>query len=476
VRRLVPAAALLLASCATTQPRSETAQPLPTAFYAAPAEGLAPADWWQRRLADPALARLVAAALATAPDLEAAVARVEQARAGLRGTEAERMPLLSGSSSVAYNRTSVNDFGFDGGEAGAPGGPQIDRDRVLGRAGLEGSWDADLFGRLRADSRAARARLDAAGFDAAAVRLTLVTDVARNFVAARAAAAREGIARDNVARAQDIVSVTRARTRAGLVAGIDVTRADSLVAEAAAAVPPVQAERRARVAALAALTGLAPAEIAGLVLASPQVPRIETPAAGLPSDLLLRRPDIAAAFARVAAADADTASALAARYPRLSITSTLGLVAAALGDIFSLDALTGSIGPGLAGPLVDFGRNRARADQARARGREAVAGWRGAVLRAFGEAEAGLAAVEARERQRLALERQLAAQRETAAIARVQYRSGLTDFLGVLDAERAVNRTRDGIAAAEAEAADARIALFRAIGGDTGPAAAPGRP
>ena len=467
MKRLAPAAALLLAACATTQPRSEPAQPLSTAFYAAPAEGLAPADWWQRRLADPALARLVAAALANAPDLEAALARVEQARAGLRGTEAERMPLLGGSASVTYNRSSANEFGFGGG--GAPGGPQIDRERVLTRAGVEGSWDADLFGRLRADTRAARARLDAAGFDAAAVRLTLVTDVARNFVAARAAAARERIARDNVARAQDIVAVTRAKTRSGLVAGIDVTRAEGLLAEAAAILPPIQAEQGARIAALAALTGLAPGEIAGLVLASPDVPRIETPAAGVPSDLLLRRPDIAAALARVAAADADTASAIAARYPRLSITATLGLVAAALGDIFSLDALTASAGPGLAGPLLDFGRNRARADQARARAREAVAGWRGTVLRAFGEAETSLAAVEARERQRIALERQLAAQRETAAIARVQYRSGLTDFLGVLDAERAVNRTRDQIAAAEAEAADARIALFRAIGGDAGP-------
>jgi outer membrane protein TolC len=202
------------------------------------------------------------------------------------------------------------------------------------------------------------------------------------------------------------------------------------------------------------------------------VPRIETPAAGLPSDLLLRRPDIAAALSRVAAADAELASAVAARYPRLSITATLGLVAAALGDLFSLDALTASAGPGLAGPILDFGRNRARRDEARGRAAEAVADWRGVVLRAFGEAEAALASVEARERQRLALSRQLAVQREAAGLARVQYRAGLTDFLGVLDAERAVIRTRDQIAAVEGEAADARIALFRAIGGDA-PAARP---
>jgi outer membrane protein TolC len=95
-----------------------------------------------------------------------------------------------------------------------------------------------------------------------------------------------------------------------------------------------------------------------------------------------------------------------------------------------------------------------------------VAAWRGTVLRAFAEVETSLAAVDARERQRLALLRQLAAAVETVEIARKQYRSGLTDYLGVLDAERTANRARDQLAAADAEAADAQLALFRAIGGD----------
>jgi multidrug efflux system outer membrane protein len=105
-------------------------------------------------------------------------------------------------------------------------------------------------------------------------------------------------------------------------------------------------------------------------------------------------------------------------------------------------------------------------DLSRARAAEAVANYRGTVLRAFGEAETNLAAAEARERQRIALQRLVAANQDTAAIARVQYRRGLTDFLGVLDAERALLRSRDQLIAAEAEAADAELALFRAIGGD----------
>ncbi|HLL59364.1 MAG TPA: efflux transporter outer membrane subunit [Allosphingosinicella sp.] len=458
---------LLLAGCSTAQPKTAAMQALPPAFYTASNAGLAPAEWWQRRLLDPALARLVEAALAGSPNLAAAFARVEQARAGLRGSEAERLPALNGSASVTYNRTATEQFGFNTG-GGASGGPQIDRERILYRAGLDGSWDADLFGRLRADRRSAAARLDAAGLEAASVRLTLITDVARNFVAARSALAREQVAQQNVRASEETVSVTRSRVKAGLVAGIDEARAQSLLAETASTVAPIQAERSARVAALATLTGLAPADVASLVSAGPNQPRFGISAASLPSDLLLRRPDIAASLARVAAADAEIASAIASRFPRLTVTATIGLVASSLANFFSGDALGIVAGPGIAGPVLDFGRNRAQVELSRARAAEAVAGYRGTVLRAFGEAEANLAAVDARKRRLVALQRLVSANQDTASIARIQYRRGLTDFLGVLDAERALLRSRDQLIAAEAEAADAELALFRAIGGDTG--------
>jgi multidrug efflux system outer membrane protein len=139
-----------------------------------------------------------------------------------------------------------------------------------------------------------------------------------------------------------------------------------------------------------------------------------------------------------------------------------------LANFFSGDALGIVAGPGIAGPVLDFGRNRAQVELSRARAAEAVAGYRGTVLRAFGEAEANLAAVDARKRRLVALQRLVSANQDTASIARIQYRRGLTDFLGVLDAERALLRSRDQLIAAEAEAADAELALFRAIGGDTG--------
>ncbi|CAA9495269.1 MAG: Efflux transport system, outer membrane factor (OMF) lipoprotein [uncultured Sphingomonas sp.] len=459
-------ALLALAACTTAQPRSPAVQSVPPAYAAARTAGLPPADWWRNRLGDPALARLVAAALANSPDLAAAAARIQQARAGLGVSQAERMPILNGNGSVTFNRSSPNEGGI--GSIDIPGAPEIDHEKVFYRAGIEGSWDSDLFGRLRADARAASARLDAAGFDAAAVRLALVTDVARNLVAARSALAREDVAQATTRSARESLEVSARKVRAGLVPGIDLTRAETLVAETASAVPKFEAEQSARVAALAALTGLAPVEIRSLVESELDIPHFEAPAAGVPSDLLLRRPDIVAALTRVAAADQDTASAIAERYPRLSITATLGLVATALGDLFSADALTGSVGPGLAGPLLDFRRNRARVEQARGRASEAVASYRQTVLRAFSEVETQLASVDARRRQIIALERQLAAAEETTRIARVQYRSGLTDYLGVLDAERTANRARDQLAVARGDLSDAQLALYRAIGGDFG--------
>jgi NodT family efflux transporter outer membrane factor (OMF) lipoprotein len=453
---------LLLAGCAAKEPPSAAVQPLADAFFTPVPGTPAPEDWWRERLADPSLARLVEAALANSPDLAGAIARIGQARAGLQASEAERLPALNGSASVTYNRTSTQEFGF----GGSPGqGPQIDRERVLYRTGIEGSWDADLFGRLAAERRAAAARIDAAGFDAAAVRLSLVTDVARNFVAARAAASRRAIAAATVASARDTVGLAGERARAGLAPGIDRIRAENLLGESLAAQPAIEAERTARLVALAVLTGLSIAEVDRLVRAASGPLRFDSPAAGVPSQLLLRRPDVAAALARIGAADADTAAAVRARYPRLSITATIGLVAAALGDLFATDALGIAAGPGISGPILDFGRNRARVAESRARAAEAVASYRGTLLRAFGEVETNLALAESRQRQRLALEGQLGSAREAVEVARKQYRSGLTDFLGVLDAERSLNRVRDQIAAVEAEGADAQITLFRAIGG-----------
>lgn len=455
--------ASLLSACAAPQADTSLAPlPAPLAQFTAGPFGTPAGEWWRQRTSDPVLARLIEAALAASPDLAAASARIGQARATVGARAADRYPSVGGSTSVTASRSADAELG--GG--GLPPGVTIDRERTTARLGLDASYDVDLFGRLAADQRAAEARLDAATADAAAVRLALVTDVARNYVAAVAAQARASVARENIAAARDLVAITKVRVQAGLVAGIDATRGDSLLAETAATLPPLEGERGSRIAALTTLTSLGPVEIGAIIASASPAPRFGVPAVGIPSDLVARRPDISAAIRRVAAADADTAAALAARYPRLTITSAVGLVATTLGNFLSGNALSLAAGPGLAGPLLDFGRNRAAVEGSRARTAEAVANYRQALLTAFGEVEQNLALAAARERQRVALDALVAANADTAGIARIQYRRGLTDFLGVLDAQQSLFRSRDAAIQAGAQAADAELALFRAIGGD----------
>lgn len=472
-------AASLLAACSPNVATTSVAVGTPPLASAYPSETTAPADaanriepddWW-RRFRDPALSELVDLGLAQAPDLAVAAARIQQARAGLRAAAAERAPNVGAAASIELRRNSSEEFDFEV-PAGSPGGfrPEVERYSDRYRAGLDARWDADLFGRLAASQRAAAARLDATTLDAQAVRLSLITDIARNFIAARAAAARLAVAEQTVKDARDLLEITGARRRGGLVTGIDVTRAESLVAETAAAIPPLDAERRARIAAIVTLTGADPARVATLVAADAKLPPLDMlPAPGVPSELLRRRPDIAAAERRLTAANTEIAAAAAQRYPNLTITAGLGLVAGAIDNLLTGGALTGSLVPRLSAPLLDFGRIDAFVDLRRGEEAEAVAAYKRTVLTAFGEVETSLATAEAQRNRVRELDRLVAANRATADIGDVQYRRGLADFLGVLDARRELNRSLDARVVAQAAALDAALLLFRSTGGDVPP-------
>jgi hypothetical protein len=346
------------------------------------------------------LARLIAAALETAPDLAVATARIEQARATVRAREADRRPQIGASATLTGSR--VAEFELFGGNE-LPPGIAVQRERIVGRAGLDASYDLDLFGRLAADRRAARARLDAATADAAAVRLALVTDVARNYVAVVAAQARAGVARENIAAARDLVAITRARVKAGLVAGIDATRGDSLLAETSATLPPLEGERGSRIAALTTLTGLGPDDIGRLLAAAPADARLGMPGIGVPSDLLAvgrtsgrrstgwrrRTPDRSRACGTLSAADHHRGGGAGGEHARR------------LPERRRAQSLRAA---GLAGRCSTSGAT-VRRWRVPARGpAEAVADYRRVVLQAFGDVERGLALAGASDRQRRALE------------------------------------------------------------------------
>ena len=455
--RLIPFVALLLAGCASVAPApAPSSVVVPPTFVLRDGEAAASAslaDLLPR--GDAAFVTLEQAALTDAPTLAAALARIEAARAAARGASAARLPVVDASAGVQRQENN----------SASIGGLPFDNDQTRLSAGLSASWDLDLFGRLRASQRAAVARIDAADADAAAVRLALSSDIAVAVRDWREVEAREAVIRDDLARAAQLVDLTAVRSRAGLNPGFDLARAQSLAADAQARLDPVAAEKAAIIGRLVRLTARDTAFVRAALVQGSDAALSLIPDAGVPSALLRSRPDIAAAEARLAVADAEIAAAAADRFPRLSISGTLGLLSLGVGSLFDEDALIGTLGASLAGPLLDFGRVGARIDQRQADAAEAFANYRGAVFQAIGETEASLGSIAALDQRVATLERQVAIDADAVALARERYRLGLESLLPVIDAERSLNASRTALTAARGNAARARIALYRAVGG-----------
>lgn len=410
---------------------------------------------------DPAFAALLRMAMQSAPDLGIAVARIDAARTQVRSAGAAQLPELNASANAARERLSANQFGT----GALPPDIPLGGSRTTFNPRIDASWDADLFGRLRADKRAAAFRLDAAVADAAGVRLALTSDIAQAVTDYRTLAVRAEVIEDDRKSATDFAAITAERARSGLIPGADRVRADALAADATSRAAALERERAAIIGRLITLTATDGSAI--LSALDQAVPATASTGAvpALSASIVRQRPDVLAAERRLAAADQDIASAAAQRFPRLTLSAGLGLFALALGDLFTEDAITGSLGAGLAGPLLDFGRVGALIDQRQATARESFESYRQTVFRALGEVEAALGQIEGAQAQLIALERQAALDGDALSLARERYRLGLDTLLTAIDAERTANRSREAVVLARAEIQRQRIALYRAAGG-----------
>ena len=459
-RGLAVVAVTLLSGCAAVgEGSSASSVRIPAAFvYAQPSDSrdvlasLLPNE-------DPAFRMLVAAVDADAPDLQIALARVTAARAALRAAGAARAPDVQAEGSAGYSRGSENTI------TNLPPGTPIDMSNASYALGINASWDLDLFGRLRSSQRAAALRVDAADADARAVRLTLVADIARAVVDYRTAQAKLQITDDDLSDAAALVKLTRTRTRAGIAPGLDLVRAQSLEAAARSQRGPAQAELAAALGRLVTLTARDGAAVGAAFGSAVESRPAVLPSVGLPSVLLRQRPDIVAAEYRLGAANAEIAAAAAARFPQISINAALGLAALALGDVFNADSLTASLGGSLAGPLLDFGRVAAQIDARQADAKEAFALYRRAVFTGIGDAETALGTLQANRNRLAALEVQIAIEEDSVKLSATRYRMGLSDFLGVIDAQRQLNAARQALAEAKGNAARAEIGVYRSFGG-----------
>ena len=458
---LASLSSLALAACASGPDYVAPLPPSPTAaadFISAEAGVVTPtplpADWW-RLYNDPVLDSLVADALAANTDLRQASGRIARARAALRGARADRLPNAGISAAPAYARSS---------ELEAPGAP--DREGFVFDAGIDVSYEVDLFGRISRGVEAAAADVETAQADADAMRVVVVADTTRAYADAAATAARIDVAQQIVDLLDDSLRITRKRHDAGLESGLAVARIEALREQRAAEIPTLLAQRRAALFALATLTGRAPADLPPIAGERSIALEIQTPLpVGDGAALLARRPDIRAAERRLAADTARIGVATADLYPRITLGGSVGSTSTTLGDL-----LTGGAINFLVGPLIDWAFPnrepvRARIDAAQADAEIALAAFDGTVLTALQETETALSNYARALDRRASLEKAVQAAGRAATITRARQREGLVNSLELLDTERTLAEATADLTAQDAQISAAQIDIFRSLGG-----------
>jgi NodT family efflux transporter outer membrane factor (OMF) lipoprotein len=449
--------ALALAACATGPEYARPATPSAAAgpFIAAKGPAVQPlapvqGDWW-RLYQDPVLDRLIADALAHNTDIRAAAARLAQARAALKETKVDRLPQAGVSAGATRGRD--------------PGEPNA---TTSFDAGLDISYEVDLFGRVSRGVEAARGDVAAADADADAVRVAIVAETARAYADAANAAERLGVAQHIVELLDQSLQLTQKRVEIGLNSRLDTARIATLRNQRQAEIPAIAAERDNALFWLATLTGRAPAELpqhAGARTTSLSLDTIIPVGDG--AQLLARRPDVRAAERRLAASTARIGVATAELYPQITLGGSLGASAGSLGNLFS-NPIGFLLGPLISWSFSDHARARARVAGAEAGAQEALAEFDGTVLRSLQETETALSAY-ANALQRLDALKQAEKEAGVAArIVRAQQREGQVDSLALLDAERTFAESQADLAAMNGQVATAQIDLFRALGGGWG--------
>ena len=473
MRKALLLCAAMLGACTTVGPNYEQpAVPTPEHFAEAGTQvGLGEAElvaWWHS-FGDPQLNALVNKAVAQNLDVQAAAARIREARAREIVAGASSKPEVSAQASATRQRISENAIpvppgaggGGNNGTFGLPGS-----EFTTFRVGFDASWELDLFGRTRRSVEAARARSGIALWNRRDVQVSVAAEVASAYLALRTIQQRVATAEAELDRQQRFEQIVAARARGGLVTGQDLAQQRSERSTAAAAIPGLRAEAEAQVHALGVLTGETPEALIAELSPSAALPSVP-PAipVGLPSDLLRRRPDIRAAERELAASTADIGVAVADLYPRFSLTAAPALVSTALASLLEWGSRSFSIGAALDWPLLNGGRARGNIAVANARQEQALIAYRKAVLTALQDVEDALSKTDGDRKQLADLEAAIGTAARAEDIARTRYRGGLVTYSDVLLAQQKRLKLEDQVTEARGALARDTVALFKALGG-----------
>lgn len=428
--------------------------------------------WWTA-LQDPMLADLIARAFDGNLDLKIAAARVQEARAA-RGIAASAA-LPQAAATAAYGRMSrseaVPPFKAASGE-GSPFGP---REQNIFEVGFDASWELDVFGGVRRDVEAAVAQVQAAEETERDVLVTLLAEVARNYTELRGSQRRLDLVDQTLQAQQETLELATARFEAGLGSELDVARARALLESIGSERPVLEKTAWQAIYRIGVLLGREPESLARTLEAPGPLPPVppEVPPT-LPSELLLRRPDLRRAERELAAATARVGVARADLFPRFSITGNFGRLSEDAGDLGSATSGFWAIVPGIRWPILSGGRIRANIRVQNARQEQMLHTYEQAVLSALEEVENALSAHTRERRRRETLGASVVASRRAVELATERYVSGLESFLSVLDARRSLYAAEDRFVQSETTVVSTLIAVYKALGGGWDPDASDG--
>ncbi len=403
-------------------------------------------DTWWTGFGSAELNQLMATARASNHDIKAALQRIRQARAQVKGAQAALLPTLDASAST--------------GRSG-----QVDQpDSNSYRGNLLVGYELDLWGANAAGVTGAEASAEASAFDAAALDLVLQGDVASTYFTYLALGERLKVAQENLAIARNTLALIEVQAAAGAVSGLEVAQQRQQVASISAQIPDLEGQRRQAVNALALLAGTTAGVLGepGGRLDGLTLPIIQP---GIPSDLLRRRPDIRSAEASLVAANADIGVARAAFLPTISLTAEGGIASAMLEAVFRPESLLYSLAASLVAPIFDGGRRDADLEASKARYEELVYSYQQTALTAFREVEDALVDQESQALREAALVESARQARQAYNIAATQYRAGAIDLLTLLDTQRTLLSAQDSLVQARLARFTAAVSLAKALGG-----------
>ncbi len=461
MRKLSLLASLLLSACMVGPDYAMPSFELPSSWTdKAPSEGeMATTKWWED-FNDPALNALEEEGLTANADIALAAARVAEARAILRLTDADLYPTLS--AQAGARRTGPSDQSRQGAFGGSKPYNDFSVAAVL-------DYEIDLWGKLRRGSESAQAQLLSEKANRDAVRLAVASDIATNYFNLRALDSQLAITRDTITSRQNGFDYQKKQYDAGAIDVLSFRRAEAELAAAEATLPMLEQARVEQQNALSVLLGRSPKAIVEAPLAKQEhianLPVPPTLPANAPSTLLQRRPDIAAAEQQLVAANAQIGVAIADYYPNLSLSALLGLASADIDNLMKGSARAWDAGATSVLPVLDFGRTGGNVDAAKARTEQALVNYQQVVRLAFADVSNALNRLETTQAQLDAQTRKVKANEETFRVAGLRYDAGYATQLDQLDAQRQLFQAQLNQISAMQERLSAVVTLQKAIGG-----------